>query len=130
MNDGLYKSCLACNNFYVFLNVENVVAKHSKMKDRSSMLWHKHLGHITKEIIDRLIKDDILSTLDFGDMETYIDCIIRDKLIKTKKKGAIRSLDFLKIIHTDISGPYYSIIYGKIYFITFIDDFFQYDYLI
>lgn len=74
------------------------------------MLWHKRLGHISKERIQRLIKDDILISLDFGDLDTYIDCI-REKLTKTKKKNATRSSDLLEVIHTDISGPYSSTIF-------------------
>ena len=75
-----------------------------------------------------MIKDDILSALDFRDIETCIDCI-RGKLTKIKKKGIIHNLDLLKIIHTDISEPYFSTICGNKYFIIFIDNFFCYDYL-
>ena len=124
LNDGLYKLYLAYDNPYASLNVENIITKYSRIKDRSSMLWHEYLGYISKERIDRLIKDDILPILDFEDMEPCIDCI-RDKLSKTKKKEEICSSGLLEIIHTDISGPYSSIIYDNKYFITFIDDFFD-----
>lgn len=56
-------------------------------------------------MIDRLIKDDILSLLDFQDLGTFIDCI-RGKLIKTKKYRTTKSQEFLNIIHIDINGPY------------------------
>ena len=85
LNDGLYKLCLACDNPYTSLNIENVVVKYSSIKNRSSILWQKHLEYISKEKNNRLIKDDILFTL-FEDIETCIDCI-RGKLTKTKKKG-------------------------------------------
>ena len=62
----------------------------ARIKDRFSMLWHKHLGYISKERMNKLIKDDILSILNFGDIKTYIDCI-KNKLTKTKKKGTIYS---------------------------------------
>ena len=34
LNDRLYKLCLACDNLYTYLNVENIAAKHAKIKDR------------------------------------------------------------------------------------------------
>ena len=121
MDDGLYRLCLASNNPHVSLNVEKVTAKRPRIKDKSFMLWHKQLGHIFKERINRLITDDILPALDYGDRETCIDCI-RGKLTKIKRKGATRSSSLLEIIHTDINGPYSSIIYDNKYFITFIYD--------
>ena len=67
------------------------------------MLCHKRLGHISRERVERLIKNDILPSLDFEDMEICVDCI-RGKLSKAKNKGASRSSDLLEIVHTDISG--------------------------
>ena len=92
------------------------------------MLWHKRLGHISRERVERLIKNDILPSLDFEDMEICVDCI-RGKLSKAKNKGASRSSDLLEIVHTDISGPYSTTICGSRYFLTFIDDFSRYGYL-
>ena len=68
------------------------------------MLWHKRLGHISRERVERLTKVDILPSLNFDDLGTCVDCI-RGKFIKKKKKGATRSSNLLEIIHTDISGP-------------------------
>ena len=92
------------------------------------MLWHKRLGHISKERVERLIKNDILSSLDFEDMKICVDCI-RGKLSKAKNKGDSRSSDLLEIVHIDISGPYSTSICGSRYFLTFIDDFSRYGYL-
>ena len=128
LDDGLYKLCLASDNPHASLNIVNAISKRPIIKDKSFSLWHKRLGHISKERINRLIMDDILPALDFEDMETCIDCI-RGKLTKTKRKGATRSTNLLEIIHTDISGPYSSTICGNRYFITFIDNFSRYGYL-
>ena len=57
-----------------------------------------------------------------------MDCI-RVKFTKTSRKGATRSSEFLEIIHTDISGPLTSTIFGNKLFITFIDDFYRYGYI-
>ena len=54
---------------------------------------------------------------------------MKEKLIKTKKKGATRSQNLLEIVHLDISGPYSFILCGNKYFITFIDDFSRYGYV-
>ena len=81
------------------MNVENIMSKRSFVKEKSSILCHKRLCHISNERIDRLIKDGILPSRDFGDLDICVDCIM-NKL--TKKKGAIRIFDLLEIMHTDI----------------------------
>ena len=115
LSDGLYRLKLELNNEYASFHVENSVSKRPRIKDQSYMLWHKRLGHISKERIQRLIKDDILISLDFGDLDTCVDCI-RGKLTKTKKKSATRSSDLLEVMHTDISGPYSSTFCRNKYF--------------
>ena len=39
------------------------------------MLWHRRLGHISIDRFKRLIKDRILSSLYYTDLETCVDCI-------------------------------------------------------
>ena len=127
--DGvLYKLFLASDNIPSSLVVENSIAKRSKVEEKSFKLWHKRLGHISRERVERLSKENILPTLDFDDLGTCVDCI-RGKYTKRKKIGATRSSNLLEIIHTDISGPLTPTICGNKYFITFIDDFSRYGYL-
>ena len=122
---GLYSLCLASSEVYSnSYNVEQI-AKRPLIKEKSSMLWHKRLGHISRERVERLIKFDILPNLDFSDLETCVDCC-KGKLTKIKKKESTRSSDLLQIIHTDISGPYSPTICNNKYYITFIDDFSRY----
>ena len=45
------------------------------MNEDFFMLWHCRLGHISQDRIKRLVDDGVLSTLDFTDYETCIDCI-------------------------------------------------------
>ena len=92
------------------------------------MLWHKRLGHISKERVQRLIDSGILPHLDYDDLEICVD-YVKGKLTKTKKNGATFSQNLLEIIHTDISGPYSSTLCGNKYFITFVDDFSRYGYV-
>ena len=122
--DGLYK--LNFSSMATSLNVENVGVKRTLIRENSSTLWYKWLGHISKEMMERLVKNDILPTVDFNYFGTCVD-FIKGKLTKSKKRGATRSNELLKIIHTEISGPYVSILCGNKYFLTFIDDFFAMD---
>ena len=63
------------------LSHHNVGTKRSLMNECSAFLWHKRLGHIYKERIERLVKSEILPSLDFTDLNVCVDCI------KGKKKN-------------------------------------------
>ena len=91
------------------------------------MLWYRRLGHISIQRIKRLINDGVLSTLDFTDFETCVDCI-KGKQTNKSKKGATRSTNILEIIHSDICCPDMDM-YSPKYFITFIDDYSRYMYI-
>ena len=92
-------------------------------------LWHKHLGHISKERLRELVKNEILPNLDFTDLGLCVDCI-KGKQTKHTKKGATRSTQLLEIIHTDICGPFDVPFFRREkYFITFNDDFSRYTYV-
>ena len=59
--DGLYK--LNLDNLYVKTRMNlhhNVGTKHSLVDERFSYLWHKRLRHISKERMQRLVKNEIL----------------------------------------------------------------------
>ena len=90
------------------------------MNEISSILWHRRLGHISIDRIKRLVNDGVLSTLDFTDFDTCVDCI-KGKQTNKSKKGAKRSTTILEIIHTDICSPDMDL-YGPKYFISLIDD--------
>ena len=109
-------------------NVENSVAKRPLTKERFSLLWHKRLGHISKEQVERLISSGIILRLNSDDLEICVDCV-KGKLTKTKKNGATRSQNLLEIVHTKISRPYSTTLCDNKYFITFIDDFSRYGYV-
>ena len=75
--------------------------KRCVINEDSSMLWHLRLGHIFIQRIKRLVNDGVLSTLDFTDFHTCVDCI-KGKQTNKSKKGAKKSTDILEIIHSDI----------------------------
>ncbi|GJT55600.1 retrovirus-related pol polyprotein from transposon TNT 1-94 [Tanacetum coccineum] len=99
------------------------------VNESSAFLWHKHSGHISKERLQRLVKNKILPNPDFTDFGLCVECI-KAKQTKHNKKGATRSDDLLEIIHTDICGPFDTSSFTREkYLITFIDDFSRYGYV-
>jgi len=128
--DGLYK--LKLDDLYVetvLTQHHNVGTKCSLVNEQSTFLCHKHLGHISRERMERLIKNEILPNLNFTDLNNCVDCI-KGKQTKHTKKGVIRSTQLLEIMHTDIYGPFDVNYFGKErYFITFIDDYSHYGYV-
>ena len=124
--DGHFCINLQNNACYNTMHVHASI-KRCVMNEDSSMLWHRRLGHISIDRIKRLVNDGVLSTLNFTDFETCVDCI-KGKQTNKSKKGAKRSSDMLEIIHTDICSPDMDS-YGKKYFISFIDDYSRYMYL-
>ena len=107
----------------------NVGTKHSLVNERSAFLWHKRLGHISRERMERLIKNEILPYLDFTDLNICVGCI-KGKQAKHTKKGATRSTQLLEIVHTDICEPFDISSFGKKrYFITIIDNYSHYGYV-
>ena len=96
--DGLYK--LNLDNLYAETLMtlhHNVGTKHSLVNECSTFLWHKRLGHISKERMERLVKNEILPSLNFTDLNVSVDCN-KDKQTKHTKKGATRSTQLLEII--------------------------------
>ena len=128
--DGLYR--LNLDNLYAKTLMtlhHNIDTKRNLVNECSAFLWHKRLGHISKERMERLVKNEILPSLDFTDLNVCVDCI-KGKQTKHTKKGATRSTQLLEIIHTDICGPFDASSFNKErYFITFIDDFSRYGYV-
>jgi len=129
LSDGLYLLNLDPNSIVQRQsNVCNVVGnKRGRVTESSSMLWHKRLGHISRKRMERLIKMNILHSLDFSDFDNCIDCIKGKLTAKIRKTSGSRNEGILQLIHTDICGPITPIALGGYrYFITFTDDFSRY----
>ncbi|RVX03812.1 Retrovirus-related Pol polyprotein from transposon TNT 1-94 [Vitis vinifera] len=128
LTDKLYKLNIKTTNGNETLHSSNYGIKRKLMNENSSMLWHKRLGHISNQRIQRLVSDGILDPLDFSDFQVCIECI-KGKQTNMKKKNANRCSDVLELIHTDICGPFPTPSWnGQQYFITFIDDYSRYGY--
>ncbi|RVW81995.1 Retrovirus-related Pol polyprotein from transposon TNT 1-94 [Vitis vinifera] len=129
LTDKLYKLNIKATNENETLHSSNYGIKRKLMNENSSMLWHKRLGHISNQRMQRLVSDGILDPLDFSDFQVCIECI-KGKQTNMKKKNANRCSDVLELIHTDICGPFPTPSWnGQQYFITFIDDYSRYGYL-
>ena len=102
LGTGTLLDALYCFN----LNSEcDVVVKRSALDESSAYLWHKRLGHISKERIMRLVNSEILSHLDFTDWnDICVDCIKGKQTKHISKKSATRSIGLIDLIHTDICG--------------------------
>ena len=121
---------LSLDKVYSAMNVDDVSHKRKRDDETSSKLWHCRLGHISRGRIERLIREEILHSLDLSELDQQcVDCI-KGKFAKTIKKGATRSSGLLEIIHTDICGPFpVKSVDGFDSFITFTDDFSRYGYI-
>ena len=116
-------------NTNLIMNATIIGSKRKLNNEKSSMLWHKHMGHISKQRIERLITQGILDSLDMSDFDICVDCI-KGKMTNKRMTGANRCSNVLELIHTDICGPFPTASWnGHTYFITFIDDYSRYGYL-
>ena len=107
-----------------------VGCKRARVNLSSSMLWHKCLGHISRQRLERLVRDGVLSNIDFSDLETCVVCLKGKVTAKTRKEKIDRCGSILDLIHTDICGPLTPTALGCYkYFITFIDDFSRFGYV-
>jgi len=74
--DSLYK--LNVDNLYA----ETLITLHHSVGSKCCLvdecyayLWDKRLGHISKERMERLVKNEILLNFDFTDLNVCVDCI-------------------------------------------------------
>jgi len=127
LNDNLYMVDIV-SSYNEILQTSSRGTKR-KLNEDSTTLWHKRLGHISKQRIQRLVSDGILEPLDLTDLQVCIECI-KGKRTNKRKLGAERASNVLELIHIDICGPFPTASRnGQWYFITFIDDYFRYSYL-
>ena len=119
----LYKLNIKTTNRNETLHSSNYGINRKLLNENSSMLWHKRLGHISNQRIQRLVSEGILDPLDFSDFQVCIECI-KGKQTNMRKKYANRCSNVLELIHMDICGPFPTPSWnGQQYFITFIDDY-------
>ena len=92
LSDGLFHIQLHNDVTYNSMHV-TAGLKRCVMNEESSMLWHQRLRRISIERIKKLVNDGVLSTLDFADFETCVNCI-KGKQTHRSKRGAKRSTTY------------------------------------
>jgi hypothetical protein len=60
---------LSLDNDYSLMNVCVATNKRKRDDETSLKLWHYHLGHISRGRIERLIREEILHSLDLSDLD-------------------------------------------------------------
>ncbi|GKB39181.1 retrotransposon protein, putative, ty1-copia subclass, partial [Tanacetum coccineum] len=127
--DGIYEIDLSNSNTND-RSMYNVINKRAKLNLDSSLLWHYHLGHISKKHIEKLQHDGLLDSIDTKYLEKCVSCLSRKMARKPYSHQVERAKDLLGLIHTDVRGPFRIVSsQGASYFVTFTDDFNRYGYV-
>jgi len=86
--DGLYRWNLNVNFTNFLFNVKHVSSSKCNVHHENfAFLWHQRFGHISKERMMRLVKNEILPQLNFGDWDVCVHCI-KGKQIKHISKNS------------------------------------------
>ena len=62
-------------SFNESLHLSRRGAKHKLTNENYTLLWHKRVGHISKQRIERLVSNGILDPFDFKDFDVYVNYI-------------------------------------------------------
>lgn len=88
--------------------------------------WHERLGHLNSKDLAKLVRDGIIPKFDLRDTELLSRCevCLKGKMtVLPFKKGRVPCAEKLKIVHSDVVGPFRKASSGGAkYFVTFIDD--------
>lgn len=77
-----------------------------------------------------MVKDGVLSNIDFSDFNTCVECIKGKLTAKVIREMINRCENVLNLIHTNTCGPFTQVTLGSFrYFISFIDDFSHYGHI-
>ncbi|GKC72145.1 retrotransposon protein, putative, ty1-copia subclass, partial [Tanacetum coccineum] len=94
------------------------------------LLWHCHLEHISKKCIEKLQHDGLLNSTDIKSFEKCVSCMSGKMARKTYSHQVEKAKDLLRLIHTDVCGPFKIMSRQEAsYCVTFIDDFSRYGYV-
>ena len=81
-------------------------SKRLRLNEKSSNLWHKRLGYISRQRIKRSIKYEILPDIDFSNFDTCVDCIKGKLTAKVRNAKIHNYTKLIGVIHIDICGPF------------------------
>src|SRR4051812_26835460 len=111
-------------------HINNIEAKRLKNDEDHMKMWHCRLGHIGIKRMEKLHKDGLLESLDFGSLDTCEPCLM-GKMTRTPFNGIMEHADdLLGIIHMDVCRPMnVPNRNGLRYFMTNTDDLSRYGYI-
>nr|GEW79911.1 zinc finger, CCHC-type [Tanacetum cinerariifolium] len=102
----------------------------AKINLGSALLWHCHLGHINKKLIEKFQHNGLLDSTDIKSFEKCVAFMSSKMARKHYSHQVERAKDLLGLIYTDVCGPFKIMSrQGAYYFVTFTDDFSRYDYV-
>lgn len=89
--------------------------------------WHRALGHVNFQYLNKLISDKLVDGLPDKIENTEMKCsnCIQSKMCNVPfENNRRKTTEILELIHTDLNGPHNTTGYsGEKYFLTFIDDY-------
>ena len=97
-------------------------------------LWHKRFGHVNKQSLQKLVSDNLVDGLDLDsckEMSFCEPCVFgKNHRAPFPKKSDRKTTRPLELIHTDVCCKVSTASFsGCYYFLTFIDDFSNYEWL-
>ncbi|KAL0420972.1 UNVERIFIED_CONTAM: hypothetical protein Slati_3120100 [Sesamum latifolium] len=109
-----------------------MTAQHKRKVDdhENAQMWHARLGHISKDMIRKLVDSKNLEIDDLDHLPTCESCL-KGKMTKKPFVGQSAIANgLLDLVHTDVCGPLSTPTRGGFsYFITFIDEHSRYGYV-
>ena len=128
-NNGIYEVDLT-SSYDKQSSLFHVTKKKAKACFNKTYLWHCRLGHINKRRIAKLQSDGILESTGSESFDVCESCLC-GKMTKAPFTGIDeRAFDLLRLIHTDVCGPFRTMTRNsEKYFITFTDDFSRFGYV-
>ena len=123
------------NGIYTLSRSVNVMNISSNKRPRldcvsDGYLWHCRLGHINKNRMSKLVREDILDVDDCESLLTCESCLL-GKMTKSPFTGKDEQAnELLSLVHTDVCEPMsVNARGGYSYFIIFMDDLSRYGYV-
>ena len=110
---------------------ETVTCLFSSVSERTTMLWHRRLGHANVKNLNRLTKNDLVRDLpikDFITVEKCVACALGKQHRKPHFPKSITSINkVLQLLHMDLFGPVNVLsVHKQSYCLVIIDDYSRY----
>ncbi|GKA59494.1 zinc finger, CCHC-type containing protein, partial [Tanacetum coccineum] len=103
--DGIFEIDLS-NSYANESSIYTVSNKRARPDLDSALLWHCHLGNISKKRIKKLQHDGILNSTDLRAIEKCVPCMSRKMARKPYTHQVERAKDLLGLIHIDSFWDY------------------------